>query len=68
MRLDSRIEVGSTVLVKRDLKAEVISIAEDRSSCQVRPLGTPPPAEGEQPAQPPMMVAWSEVKLVDDHL
>lgn len=77
MRLDERIQPGSRVLVRRQFEAEVIAVADDRQSCQVRPINklpAPPPLEGAEadevapPGAPPMIVSWNEIKLADTHL
>ena len=79
MRLDDRIEEGSRVLVGRRFEAEVISVAADRLTCQVRPFpkAVPPPLDpndgksSEEVADyntPPLIVPWHEVKLTDIHL
>ena len=61
MRIDERIEEGSKVIVGREHEAEVVSIAPDRLSCEVRLASAAEDSE-------PLKVSWSEVKLADKHL
>ncbi len=79
MQLDDRIKEGARVLVSRRFEAEVVSVAVDRLTCQVRPVSwvAPPPLDSGDDADtevtpttgsPPLIVSWHEVKLVDAHL